>query len=214
MPPERPASTHPFFIEGGAGRIEVWTHAPTGEPRAAALCFHPHPMFGGNLHNKVLYTARSVLVERGVLCYSMNFRGVGLSAGEHDAGGGELLDAARLWTHVRESHPALPLWGLGYSFGVWIALRLAAQRLLERLYCVGLPVTVYDFSFLKDLQAPIHVFQGEWDEMGSPDELGKFFAEGFPRLDVTMVPQADHFFNGALPALREALRRHPSWPML
>ena len=214
MPPERPASTHPFFIEGGAGRIEVVTHAPAGEPRAAALCLHPHPMFGGNLHNKVLYWARSVLVERGVLCTSMNFRGVGLSAGEHDGGGGELQDAARLYAHVRAAYPSLPLWGLGYSFGAWIALRLAAQSPLARVFCVGLPITVYDFSFVKDLHTPIHVFQGEWDETGSPAELDKFFAEGFPALDVTVVPRADHFFNDALPALREAVRRHPSLPML
>lgn len=200
---------NPFFLKGEAGRIEVWTHPPGAVPRAAALCFHPHPLYGGSVHNKVLYEARKALVERGVVCYSMNFRGVGLTAGEYAMGEGEYHDALLLHAHVRQAHPEIPLWVLGYSFGAWVGLRLAAHQKVERAVCVGLPLTIYDFSFLWGLDVPVHVFQGEWDEMGPPAELKTCFTEGHPALDVTTVPGADHFFNDALPALAAALARHP-----
>jgi hypothetical protein len=201
--------SNPFFLEGEAGRIEVWTHLPVGGARAAALCFHPHPLYGGNIQNKVLYEAREAIVERGVACYSMNFRGVGLTAGEYAMGEGEYHDALLLHAHIQKTHAELPLWVVGYSFGAWMALRLAAHHPVERAVCVGLPLTVYDFSFLRGLVFPIHVFQGEWDEMGSPGELMKFFAEGYPGVDLTTVAGADHFFNDALSSLAAALARHP-----
>jgi alpha/beta superfamily hydrolase len=197
--------SNPFFLEGQAGRIEVWTHAPAGEPRAACLCFHPHPLYGGNVHNKVLYEGRKALVERGALCYSMSFRGVGLTAGEYDLGEGEYHDAVLLHEHVRREHPAFPLWILGYSFGAWVGLRLAAHKPVDRVFCIGLPTTVYDFSFLKGHDFPITVFQGQRDEMGAPEEIRNFFGDWYPGLDLVTVPESDHFFTTTLPLLVRAL---------
>ncbi len=196
-----------LFLGGDAGRLEVWRHGPSPGPAGACLCLHPHPLHGGNLHNKVLYEARRAVATAGWECWSLNFRGVGLSDGEYDLGEGELRDAAVLYDHVAEERPGRPLMLLGYSFGSWVGLRLAVQKPFARALAVGLPVTVYDFSFLKGASLPVRAFQGEFDEMGRPDEVRRFFEGWYPALTVETIPGADHFFAGTLPALGRAVAR-------
>jgi alpha/beta superfamily hydrolase len=196
-----------FFLNGDAGRIEVWRHDPPGDAVGACLCLHPHPLHGGNLHNKVLYEARKALVDAGQVCYSLNFRGVGLSEGEFDYGEGEKRDAAVLDGHIRAEHPDLPVMLLGYSFGSWVGLRLAVERSFTRAFTVGLPVTVFDFSFLRGATLAVTAFQGEFDETGRPDEVRRVFQGWYPALVVVPVPGADHFFAGALASLRRVVEQ-------
>jgi len=203
-----------IFLKGDAGRLEVWRHDPPGNPAGACLCLHPDPLHGGNLHNKVLYEARKALVDAGQVCYSLNFRGVGLSEGEFDYGEGEKRDAAVLDAHLRAEHPDLPVMMLGYSFGSWIGLRLALEHPFLRAYAVGLPVTVFDFAFLRGLSLPVTAFQGEFDELGRPEEVRRGFEGWYPALEVIAVPGADHFFNGVLPALGRAVAEAAARPVV
>ena len=55
-------------------------------PRYAALVCHPHPLYGGTLHNKVVFHAMKALNSFGFPVLRFNFRGTGLSQGEHDHG--------------------------------------------------------------------------------------------------------------------------------
>src|SRR5215475_9085329 len=83
-----------LFLGGPAGQLEAVLWVPTRaeqSPVAAVLC-HPHPVFGGTLHNKVIYQAAKSLDSLGVPVLRFNFRGAGLSAGEHDRGIGERGD--------------------------------------------------------------------------------------------------------------------------
>src|SRR6202042_1787988 len=90
-----------FFLNGPAGRLEamLWTvpevnssaSSPLSPSRAAIVC-HPHPMFGGTMHNKVVYQAAKALQQSGIPVLRFNFRGVGLSEGTHDRGRGEQDD--------------------------------------------------------------------------------------------------------------------------
>lgn len=201
-----------IFLQGDAGRLEVWRHDPDGKTVGACLCLHPDPLHGGNLHNKVLYEARKALAGAGQVCYSLNFRGVGLSEGEFDYGEGEKRDAAVLDAHIRSEHPDLPVMLLGYSFGSWVGLRLAVERSFVRAFAVGLPVTVFDFSFLRGETLPVTAFQGEFDELGRPEEVRRVFEGWYPTLAVTAVPGADHFFRGALPALGLAVAEAAARP--
>ena len=82
-----------FFLEGKAGRLEamLWTAPPSMQRLVAVVC-HPHPLFGGTMHNKVVYQAAKALHERGIPVLRFNFRGAALSEGEHDRGRGEQDD--------------------------------------------------------------------------------------------------------------------------
>ena len=162
----------------------------------------------------MLYEARKALVEAGQVCYSLNFRGVGLSEGEFDYGEGEKRDAAVLDAHLRAEHPALPVTLLGYSFGSWVGLRLASERTFHRAFAVGLPVTIFDFSFLRGTALPVTAFQGEFDELGRPEEVRRVFEGWYPALEVIAVPGADHFFRGALPALGKVVAEAAARPVV
>src|SRR5437764_13802022 len=102
-----------FFLEGPAGRLEaiLWTlSAPTRHrpPLAAVFC-HPHPLFGGTMHNKVVYQAAKALHEFGVAVLRFNFRGVGESAGGHDNGRGEVDEVIAAVDYVEAEFPGVPL---------------------------------------------------------------------------------------------------------
>src|ERR1700687_670806 len=88
-----PAGTiRSLFLEGPAGRLEALLNAGTPDAGYAAVVSHPHPLFGGTLHNKVVFHAMKALNGFGLPVLRFNFRGTGLSQGEHDHGIGEVDD--------------------------------------------------------------------------------------------------------------------------
>src|SRR5207253_2153192 len=113
-----------LFIDGPAGRIEALLNSGSENATHAALVCHPHPMFGGTMHNKVVFHAMKALNSFGFPVLRFNFRGTGLSQGEHDHGVGEVGDvhAALDWLD-REFD--LPIIFAGFSFGAAVGLRAA-----------------------------------------------------------------------------------------
>ena len=84
-------STRILSIPGPVDAIEYSLNCPA-EPRMLALIAHPHPLQGGTMNNKVAQTIARALLQQGAICWRPNFRGVGGSAGEFDAGQGETND--------------------------------------------------------------------------------------------------------------------------
>jgi len=58
-----------FFLQGPAGRLEaiLWTPDGGGQPPLACVVCHPHPLFGGTMHNKVVYQVAKSLDALGLL---------------------------------------------------------------------------------------------------------------------------------------------------
>ena len=115
-----------FFLAGPAGRLEAVLNTGAANATHAALVCHPHPLFGGTMHNKVVFHTMKALNGFGFPVLRFNFRGTGLSAGEHDAGRGEIEDvrAALDWLD-REFR--LPIIFAGFSFGAATGLRAACS---------------------------------------------------------------------------------------
>src|SRR5579863_9396600 len=115
-------SIRSFILDGPAGRLEAVLHPAAAGATHAALVCHPHPVFGGTLHNKVVFHAMKALNNFGFPTLRFNFRGAGLSQGEHDHGRGEVDDvrAALAWL---EHEFKLPIILAGFSFGAAVGLR-------------------------------------------------------------------------------------------
>jgi len=115
-----------LFLEGPAGRLEALLNAGAENATYAAVVCHPHPLFGGTLHNKVVFHTMKALNSFGFPVLRFNFRGTGLSHGEHDHGNGEMEDVrtALDWLDA-EFH--LPLIFAGFSFGATVGMRAAAS---------------------------------------------------------------------------------------
>jgi uncharacterized protein len=200
-----------LWIEGPAGRLECALRVAC-PARAAAVLAHPHPQYGGTLHNPVIYHADRRLHEAGFTTLRFNFRGVGSSEGVYDEGRGEVLDLAAAASWLRGIAVGLPLFAVGYSFGSWCAIRHAADdRSIAAVVAIGLPVREYRFAEIARLRHPLAAVQGSEDEFGAPEEVRAVLAKANPPGDLIVVPGATHLFPGRVPeaaaAVREAAER-------
>lgn len=198
------ASTRRIAVPGPAGRIECAVDVPTAAPRAVALIAHPHPLHGGTLDNKVVQTLARTFVDLGYAAVRPNFRGVGASEGEHDAGVGEVDDLAAALAHAQAEYGAAPAVLAGFSFGAAMQVRLA-QRLaadaVARLVLVGVAVMRFDAPAVPKGTLVIH---GERDETVP---LAAVLDWARPQdLPIVVVPGADHFFHRRLHSLRDIVR--------
>jgi alpha/beta superfamily hydrolase len=204
-----------LFIPVAHGRLEAILKEPReGTARGAALVLHPHPLYGGTMHNKVVFRTARALNDAGCVTLRFNFRGVGQSTGEHDhARGGEQDDARAALDHLAAAYPHLPLFVAGFSFGARVGLEVGVKDArVGALVGVGTPVSIaergYDFSFLEECRKPTLFVHGERDEFGDVETLRALVArlprEAHARLVV--IPGAGHFFDEQLDELTRAIR--------
>ncbi|HEY8370088.1 MAG TPA: alpha/beta fold hydrolase [Thermodesulfobacteriota bacterium] len=196
-----------FALAGPVGPLEALYEIDVSDRGAAALVLHPHPLYGGTMHNKVVYRLARALRRAGLATLRINFRGVGASAGRYDEGRGEVDDARAALDWLAARHPGRPLWVAGFSFGAWVGVTLAASDpRVVRIVAAGLPVRLDRLATVADLgDRPLLVVQGEHDEYGPPSAVRDALAAR-PTATLHVVPGTDHFFEGRLDDLeREVL---------
>jgi alpha/beta superfamily hydrolase len=214
VPPETSA-IRSLFLAGPAGRLETLLNAGSADATHAAIVCHPHPLYGGTLHNKVVFHAMKALNSFGFPVLRFNFRGTGLSEGEHAGGVGEVDDvrAALDWL---EREFTLPVIFAGFSFGAAVGLRAAyADPRVAALIALGLPAVpvpsdsgeprVYDFDFLRECAKPKLFVSGSRDQFapaGKLEALVNTFAD--PK-KLVRIEAGDHFFEGRLKEMRVAI---------
>lgn len=189
MPSENPG---PIFapISGPAGQLEAsLSLAATDNGRFAVLC-HPHPQYGGTMHDAILDIAERALLATGTHCLRFNFRGVGASEGVHD-GQAEADDVAAVvaWALAEREPESLIL--VGYSFGAamaWHALdRIATPA---RVLLIAPPV---GFMTLPERApaCPVDVVAGDDDQFVDTSALA-----AWQGVNAHTLAGADHFFSG------------------
>ena len=209
------SSIHSLFLDGPAGRLEALLNAGADNTTHAAVVCHPHPLFGGTLHNKVVFHTMKALSGFGFPVLRFNFRGTGLSEGEHDQGNGEVEDVrtALDWLDA-EYH--LPLIFAGFSFGAAVGLRAAcADARVRFVIGVGTPIgpvvsdsevpRTYTFDFLQDCAKPKLFVSGARDQFGPRAKLEALVASMPEPKKLFLIDGADHFFEGRLRELRETI---------
>ncbi|HWO00138.1 MAG TPA: alpha/beta fold hydrolase [Blastocatellia bacterium] len=193
-------------FEGPAGRIEAILKEPAIEPTRAAIVCHPHPLFGGTMHNKVVFRIARAFQDAGFLVLRFNFRGTGKSEGAHDDGIGEQDDLRAAIQFIETKYPNAELWLAGFSFGAAVMLQAScAEERARALVAAGTPFPKYDFSPLAPCNKPKLFVQGALDEFGSAEDLKRFAATLLGVNQVKVIEGADHFFEGHLPELFQAV---------
>jgi alpha/beta superfamily hydrolase len=210
-------ASHNFFLEGPIGRLEaiLWRPVAQHRPQLAALVCHPHPLFGGTMHNKVVYQAAKTLDALGLPVLRFNFRCASLSEGAHDLGRGEQGDVKAAVDFLADEFPGVPLLVAGFSFGCWVGLRVGcADERVQELIGMGTPVNSSDFSYLRNCEKPKLFVHGANDEHGALEKV-EALVESLPGENrLVVVGEADHFFVRKLDYLDAAIRswvteRHP-----
>jgi alpha/beta superfamily hydrolase len=198
-----------LFIPASVGELEAILKEPAGDVKGVALVCHPHPLGGGTMHNKVVFRAAAGLVDAGLITLRFNFRGVGLSSGEHD-GAAEKQDVRDALDYLAKNYPDQPITLAGFSFGTRIGSEVAlTDERVVRLISIGTPVDKYDdFDYLENLRKPILFVHGDRDEFGSIANLRKLVDKVSANTETELVifENCGHFFDEHLNELRETVK--------
>ncbi|HWF07467.1 MAG TPA: alpha/beta family hydrolase [Bryobacteraceae bacterium] len=203
-----PRKIESLFIDGPAGRLEALLEEPeNGVPREACLVCHPHPLFGGTMHNKVVYRIARAMRRADAVVLRFNFRGVGASEGVHDNGPGEVEDARAALGVLRARYPELPFSMAGFSFGSRIVMKLGCGLALPpaRLIAAGFPTSRGRFEYLAHCGVSKFFVQSTIDEHGPRRELEAAFEWFAEPKRLEFIETGDHFFTGALDKLEDAV---------
>lgn len=196
-----------LFLAGPVGRLEalLWTSADP-DPKFVAVVCHPHPLYGGTMHNKVVFQAAKALHQHGASVLRFDFRGVGASEGTHDRGQGEQDDVRTAIDYLAAEFPGRPILVAGFSFGSSVGLRVGCgDARVAQLIGLGLPVDNIDMSFLRACQKPKLIIQGGSDQFGARASIEALFATLPEPKRLAIVEGADHFFTGQLDEVSAAI---------
>jgi uncharacterized protein len=193
-------------IDGPAGTLEAILEEPEDQPPVfAALICHPHPLYGGTLHNKVVHRVARGLRRTGAVALRFNFRGVGRSQGVHADGIGEVDDARAALAWLRARYPALPFELAGFSFGARVITKLGCVESPSRLIAVGFPTRGMELGFLNTCPVEKVFIQSTDDEHGPKAELEGLFQQFAEPKRLIWISARDHFFANGLDELEQAV---------
>ncbi|SRR5258708_1158564 len=180
---------------------------PGGGAPAAVVC-HPHPLYGGSMHNNVVEAILAAMWQAGYATLRFNFRGVGVSEGEHEGGPGEVDDAVAAMTFllaqpaVRQDSAAMT----GYSFGAMVALSAGYERAeIARIVAVALPLAMADARIPDGATKPMLLVSGDRDSYSPVVGLQALKAKIGDSARLEIIAGTDHFFGGCEAELSRAI---------
>lgn len=209
-------------LHGPAGRLEALLEEGHGahRPAFAALVCHPHPQYGGTMHNHATYRLAKAVLARGGAAMRFNYRGVGRSAGAYSAGRGEADDARTALAWLARERPGLPRIACGFSFGAWMAVTAGEEDPgVRAMVIAGLALRSPDLELVRDVERirrvarPIALVQAEEDEYGSPDEIRAALAGSAGPRRITVVRGAKHLFGEDLAGLQREAEAAIGWAL-
>ncbi len=193
-------------IQAKDARIEGLLSMSGGEK--GVVVSHPHPLYGGDMHNNVVKALTEAYFERGYSTFRFNFRGVGSSGGRHDYGKGEqedVLAAVKFLSSTGAQHMDI----VGYSFGSWVnAMCMENLLLVQRMIMISPPVGMMDFSFLGYSPKIKMVITGSSDHIAPPGLIREMLPKWNKEAELKVIDGADHFYwgkEGELTAIIKAI---------
>ena len=193
-------------IQGPQGTLELKHLNAEGTAKFLAVVCHPHPLHGGTMDNKVVYTLTRLLSSLGAEVVRFNFRGVGNSDGTFADGIGEKDDLAAVTSWLRAQFPQFTsLWLAGFSFGAFVSAISAMELGAQKLISIAPAVTRFDFSQHPMPTSPWTIVMGDADEVVDPQTVFDWADSLPPNAKLIKMAGAGHFFHGRLVELRERL---------
>jgi alpha/beta superfamily hydrolase len=190
------------------GQLEA-IYRPRGEDAAGvALVLHPHPLYGGTMHNPVVFHCSRALSDAGFTTLRINFRGVGESSGAYDDGRGEVDDARAALDYLLGRRPmAREVLVAGFSFGAAVGLRLGCtDPRVRRLVAIAAPAGHYDLGFLARCTKPKLFVHGDRDDVAPLPVLKEALERlAVPAFELHVIAGTGHFFESHLDELRAAV---------
>ncbi|MEJ2234212.1 MAG: alpha/beta fold hydrolase [Syntrophobacterales bacterium] len=183
-----------IFFMVGAIKIKGLLQTLSGDK--GVVISHPHPLYGGSMHNNVVESLVQAYQQAGYTTLRFNFRGVGGSQGEYDNGQGEQEDVKAAVHYLGErGKNAVDL--AGYSFGAWVnALARPEKDTVQRMVMVSPPVAFLDFGSAEPLPQLQLVIAGSRDEIAPPELIKTILPNWSSSARLEIIEGADHFYGG------------------
>jgi uncharacterized protein len=187
------------LIKAPEGQLEMACADEIDESKKRwGIVCHPHPLMGGTMHNKVVTTLVKTFQGMGVNTVRFNFRGVGRSDGQFDHGQGEAADLLTVVRWVEQNYPLQELWLGGFSFGAYIATKVAISHPVKNLVTIAPPVENFSMQFLQPYADKWILVQGDLDDVVPADKVVAWGESRDPQPQIVRFSQAGHFFHGQL----------------
>ena len=215
-------TTERFFMAGPEGQLEAELARPAQACTVVALLCHPHPLYGGSMHDGVLQTAGDACLAENIATLKFNFRGVGASQGISGRGNfsstintetklsPEVGDVIAAYEWLSQTEQFNEIWVIGYSFGanmLWQALpelahaTSAGQNTPPKTLLIAPPNAAMTFSKQVGLiEERISIVTGANDDYVDISALTEHHA-----VKTQVIADADHFFSGQHQALDTAV---------
>ncbi len=200
-----------IFIPSGKIRLEGLLRIQEALSfKGGVILCHPHPQYGGDMHNNVIATGEEAASAEGFSTLRFNFRGVGESEGSYGEGLGEMEDVQAavedLSSKLNTPEPSLIL--LGYSFGAWVGLPVAIKdERIKGMVAIAPPLEMSDFGFLRGCKKKKLLIAGDRDDFCPVPRLKELYQQLEEPKSLTIIQGADHFFSfhnkSLIPPLRE-----------
>jgi uncharacterized protein len=186
-----PMAEERVFFDAMGLKIEGMLGKAPGD--RGVVIAHPHPLYGGTMHNNVVRAVAHAYQEEGYSTLRFNFRGVEQSEGDFGNGIGEQDDVKAALQSLGKKYTELA----GYSFGAWVnALGLAKFEEAQRLIMVSPPVSVIDFDFLEYSPKVKLVICGTRDDLAEYRKVEKMLPKWNDQALFRVIQGADHFYSG------------------
>jgi alpha/beta superfamily hydrolase len=166
---------------------------------------HPHPLYGGDMHNAVVTAIMQVYQTHDYTTLRFNFRGAGNSQGSYTDGRGEQEDVRAALAHLA-NFGTRQLNLAGYSFGAWVNAHLICQDDdIETMVMVSPPVAFMDFGAIASLDCLNLIITGSSDEIAPSGLINHLIQKWNPEARFEIIEGADHFYGGNLDRLQAVL---------
>ena len=173
-------------------------------PTYVGLVCHLHPLYGGTMHNKVVFQVARALQEQNIPALRFNFRGVGHSSGVYDEGRGEMDDVRFALEFLSRRYPGTPAIIAGFSFGSWVGLRVGAgDDRVQALIGLGTPARMFDSNTLQGCHKPKLFIHGTADDQASYELMQAWFETIPAPKRLVSIEGANHFFQERLTEVQD-----------
>jgi alpha/beta superfamily hydrolase len=193
------------FLSDG---LEIEGLLQKSESDRAAVITHPHPVYGGDMHNPVVGAIAGVYQDMGYTTLRFNFRGTGGSRGRHDKGIGERKDVLAAMDYLKAGG-ARRVDLAGYSFGAWVNAHLSCQSAaITRMVMVSPPIAFIEFADVDAIECLELVVTGSQDDIAPMGPVQNALSGWNPQARLEIIKGADHFYSGYMPELSAVLREN------
>ncbi len=188
-----------IFVRNEDVSLEAEYYTSRSDKTKGCLICHPHPQFGGNMHNNVVSGAFNAFINADISCMRFNFRAVENSTGEHSDGEGELSDVKACVDFLKNEKKLENIFICGYSYGA--AVGCAAANYSEKIIgyvAISFPWDFMGSEFKKLSQSnkPKLFLQGDRDNIALYSKFQKHYDSYSNPKEFKIIKGADHFYVG------------------